>query len=277
MNLCLCGCRREAKNKFIHGHNRVGKTHTKESKEKMRLAQLGKKQPKETIEKRVRSRAGYNHSEETKQKMREVRLNNPICYWTGKEMPKEIKEKISLAQKGVKETPEAIAKTHAWHKDPIKRQRANEKLRTSHIGKTLPQEQKEKISKASKLNWLNKAYREKVIKNSLKSLRRRPTSLEKQFIEICQEHKLPYKYVGDGSFLIGWKNPDFINLDGEKICIEVRAKDLCMPFEKIPPDEYEKRRIEHFKKFGWKCLVFFDNNRKLDENEIMVKLDGNLS
>lgn len=48
-----------------------GNKMSKDSKQLMRKAKLGKKQPQALIDNRVKSRAGYKHSEETKQKFRE--------------------------------------------------------------------------------------------------------------------------------------------------------------------------------------------------------------
>jgi hypothetical protein len=124
------------------------------------------------------------------------------------------------------------------------------------------------VSAANVRNWKNKEYREMVIKNTLKACMRRPTCLEKQMIEIINKYKLPYKYVGDGSFLIGYKNPDFVNTDGQKICIEVANKfhhDMA----------WARDRVIHFNKIGWKCFIFFeDMNHKyrLNEEQIIKKL-----
>ena len=111
--------------------------------------------------------------------------------------------------------------------------------------------------------WEDKNYKEKTVKSILKGLMNRPTSLEEEFIEIIKKHNLPYKYVGDGSFFIDCKNPDFININGKKICIEVantyhHSKD------------YPKERIKHFKKYGWKCFVFRTNT--LDERVVLKQL-----
>lgn len=95
-------------------------------------------------------------------------------------------------------------------------------------------------------------YREKVITNWFKSLWKRPNSLELKFIKIIKEKNLPYKYVGDGSFLIGFKNPDFININGEKICIEVANH-----FHH--PEPWAEKRIQHFEKWGWKCYIIFED------------------
>jgi len=107
----------------------------------------------------------------------------------------------------------------------------------------------EKMSKIMKNKWKIKEYREKVIKSILIGSLKRPTSLEKQMIEIINKYKLPYKYVGNGSFLIGYKNPDFININGEKKLIEVGNVFHHQ-------GDYKEKREEHFKKYGWKGYFF---------------------
>jgi hypothetical protein len=102
-------------------------------------------------------------------------------------------------------------------------------------------------------NWWtlmhSKEIREKQIRNTLKALLKRPTSLEKMFIGVIDRYKLPYKYVGDGSFLIGFKNPDFIDVNGGKTCIEVRG-------DYWYSDKWAKERVRHFAKWGWRCIIF---------------------
>lgn len=99
--------------------------------------------------------------------------------------------------------------------------------------------------------WKNPEFREKNIKNSLKMLIKRPTSLEQKFIELIEKYNLPYRYVGNGGFLIGFKNPDFVNMN-EKNCIEV-----ANTFHH--DNNWWFARIDHFVKYGWKCLVIWDN------------------
>lgn len=118
-----------------------------------------------------------------------------------------------------------------------------------------------KHSKIMKEHWKNLEFRERVIKAQLKGMFKRPTSLERQFIDFFQKYNLPYKYVGDGEFIIGGKCPDFINVNGKKICVEVRNRKVCKYYDKITPEEYEKERKEHFAKYGWKCIVLFFDNR----------------
>jgi very-short-patch-repair endonuclease len=134
------------------------------------------------------------------------------------------------------------------------------------LGKKHTEEWKVKISKImseiNKKRWQNSEYRERLIKAILKVLRKRPTSLEKRFIEFIKKYNLPFAYCGDGSLLIGHKNPDFYETNGRKICIEVRDEF----FRK--PENYEQERIEHFAKYGWKCIVIWDKELK---NEVILR------
>lgn len=113
--------------------------------------------------------------------------------------------------------------------------------------------------------WKTKEYREKVMKNSLKGLIKRPTSFEKFFIQLFEKYEMPFKYVGDGAFFIGEKNPDFISKDGSKICIEVS-------YGFFKDEDYEIRRIEYFAKHGWKCLVFFEDDLK-NKDQILNQIN----
>lgn len=111
--------------------------------------------------------------------------------------------------------------------------------------------------------WQNKEYKERMIKASLKGLIKRPTSLEKDMINLIKKHNLPYKYTGNGSFLIGYKNPDFININGEKKLIEVGN------FYHHQGNYIQERR-EHFAKYGWKSFIFIGD--KLDETKILKEM-----
>lgn len=160
---------------------------------------------------------------------------------------------------------------------PTKRQDVRKKLSTFHKGKKHTNKTKLKLSKIRKKLWQNKEYREKVIKAQLKGLFKRPTSLEKEFIKIFKKYNLPFTYCGNGSLLIGWKNPDFYENNGKKICIEV-AYDYFKKRDFGSRKNYEKKRIEHFAKHGWKCLVFWGTKGgktctpELSEQEIVNKI-----
>jgi hypothetical protein len=93
--------------------------------------------------------------------------------------------------------------------------------------------------------------------------KKRQTSLERKFIKIIRKYDLPYKYVGNGSFLIGFKNPDFINTSGDKSCIEVANRFHHQ-------GDWAINRREYFKKFGWNCAIIFED--EINENKIINDL-----
>lgn len=149
------------------------------------------------------------------------------------------------------EIREKISETH-------KRLIKEGKITIPWKGITRSKEEREKMSLSKKLLWQNKEYREKNIKNTLKAMFKRPTKLEQKFIDFFNENNLPFKYCGNGSLLIGFLNPDFYEINGKKICIEVSSEKFRKNIPKETTEEYEKRRTEHFIKYNWKCLVLWD-------------------
>lgn len=233
----------------------------------------------------------FKHSEETKRKLSKIwKKNNDyrikFGFQKGHEinlgkhwkMSKSARENLSRIRKGkhyslrtefkkgIKLRPETIEKMKGripWNKNRKLSEIHKMKLSKSKKGKHYPN-----VSLAKKLQWQNPDYREKTIRNQLRGLLKRPTSLERKFMEFCKEFNLPYKYVGDGSFLIGFKNPDFVDKT-RKICIEVANR-----VKVHHPDGYAESRIEHFKKYGWNCLVLFEEDLN-SKNEVLKKLTDN--
>lgn len=99
--------------------------------------------------------------------------------------------------------------------------------------------------------------------------RRIPTSLETQFQKIINENNLPYRFVGDGSFVIERYNPDFINTNNEKVAIEVYAR-YFKKKKHLTIKGWKISRQNTFRKYGWK-LLFFDETQ-IDEKNILKKI-----
>lgn len=106
-----------------------------------------------------------------------------------------------------------------------------------------------------------------------KALRRHPiSSLETKFQGIIDKYKLPYKYVGNGKFFIERKNPDFININGEKKAVEVYARKHKEKLRNLSIEEWKKERQAIFRKYGWE-IIFFDEVQ-LTENNVLAALKG---
>jgi len=106
-----------------------------------------------------------------------------------------------------------------------------------------------------------------------KALTRRPmSSLEVKFQSIIDKHNLPYKFVGNGEFFLERKNPDFININGEKKAIEVYARIHKEKLRGIKIAKWKKDRQEVFAKYGWQ-VIFFDET-ELNEENVLSSLKG---
>ena len=106
------------------------------------------------------------------------------------------------------------------------------------------------------------------VKNALR--RREMSSLEIKFQQIIDEYQLPYKFVGNGEFMIENKNPDFININGEKKAIEVYYKRHKEEFRN-GIQAWKEDRASIFAKYGWELLFLeaTDLNNKTIINKIL--------
>jgi len=166
------------------------------------------------------------------------------------------------------------------HTDEHKR-----RIRKLLKGREKPKGFAEKIGELKKgnKNWLGKRHtketREKMSQSAKKTLtkalikkrlaRRIPTSFELKFENIVRKNKLPYRFVGNGSFIIERYNPDFVNTNGKKIAIEVYAS----YHKKKHTDDIErwkKERSNVFSKYGWK--VFYFDETQINEDYVLGTL-----
>lgn len=185
---------------------------------------------------------------------------DPLVY--GKPRSDETKRKISEARIG-----NPLTENH------------KKNLSLANMGKSLSLETRKKLKEALKLRWANPEYKNKVIKSCMGRIpwnkgkagcftkeaitkmltRRTPSSLEDKFQGIIDKNNLPYKFVGDGSFMIGRKNPDFININGAKIAIEVYARYYKFRHSETI-EKWKENRQKVFNEYGWE-LVFFDETQ----------------
>jgi very-short-patch-repair endonuclease len=89
------------------------------------------------------------------------------------------------------------------------------------------------------------------------------SSLEIKMNNILKKNNLPYKFVGNGEVVIGKKCPDFVNVDGEKIAIEVywtKHKDIF----RGGTENWKINRQNIFNEYGWKVLFFDETQIKED-------------
>lgn len=92
-------------------------------------------------------------------------------------------------------------------------------------------------------------------------IKRKPSKPEKRFMEICERHRLPFRYVGNGKFWIENLNPDFVDCDGRKVAVEIFSSYWHNPAKRtnIPYRQTLEGRKRILEKYGWDCIVFWDH------------------
>lgn len=112
-------------------------------------------------------------------------------------------------------------------------------------------EYRQHISEAMKEYWRGVLPKEKERHMELmrEAYLRRPTRTESLLDEwLRKDYPGEWEYVGDNQVRIGNRYPDFINVNSKKAVIELMG-------EFWHEEEDERDRIEHYKKYGFDCLV----------------------
>ena len=111
------------------------------------------------------------------------------------------------------------------------------------------------------------------------------TKPEQTFEDICKKNNLPFHFVGDGTHWIGKKgqkrlNPDFIEANGKKICIEVMGDYWHSPLLNGRVNEYAtlKYRERHFKRYNWYPIFIWETDLKRGDAEgfVLNKLERDM-
>ena len=104
------------------------------------------------------------------------------------------------------------------------------------------------------------------------------TILEKEtyenFEDICKKHNLPFKYTGDGSFWIDKLNPDFIECNGKKTCIEIFGDYWHSPLlnRNMKVHGTLKYRKRYYKRRKWIPIFIWESDLKRPDAEQFILL-----
>jgi len=112
----------------------------------------------------------------------------------------------------------------------------------------------EKVKITNKLLWQDPEYAQEHLRVRTKGMRKRPTKPE-MIMQIILQNLFPdeYKYVGNGEVWLGRRNPDFININGQKKIIEVFGDYWHM-------NDSGEERIEHFRHYGYDTLIIWEKD-----------------
>ena len=219
------GPRSEETKRRIEDANR-GYMHTEEAKRVMSIAHTGMKLGEEAKRKLSEANKGRVFDEEFCRRVSEGRKGHITS--------DETRQKISIALIGRK------------HSNEERQQISNSLM--GHKGHKFTKEELQRMSESAKENWKDPEYARRVSEAQC----RRPNEPELQLQSILDKHfPNDWKYVGDGSFWIEGKNPDFVNVNSKKQVIEVFGIYWHNEDEVAP-------RITHFKKYGFDCIIFWE-------------------
>lgn len=171
-------------------------------------------------------------------------IEDNIFAHLGKKASSATRRKMRLAHSG--ENNHFYGKHHTIE--------SKNKITLKKTGKNLGRHTSTEI-KAS--DWKSPSFRHERIKRIVCT---RPTRLEKKFISLFKEKELPLLYVGDRSFMIGRLNPDFIDMKGKRVVVEVRSVRMTVEFCKKNFEDYKVKRVHVLANAGWKCYVFSDKD-----------------
>ncbi len=266
---CACGCGQlvRAGNRYVNHHAKKGGSphQTEEANRKRSVALKGNK-----------NGLGYKHTEEWK-KQNSIR-HKGNKHALGSKHTEEWKRQNSTRHKGKKypgrvQTEESNRKRSATQKGKITSEETKIKMSAAAKGRDMSQQvkisadlrrgikltdnTKLKMSKAQKRLWADPSFHRKQQSKMARGSRlARPNKVECQLLGLLETLQPgDWKYVGDGSLVIAGKNPDFVNVNGKKLIIELFG-------DYWHRNDNPKERAAVFSPFGFRTLVVWEKELK---------------
>ena len=276
---CSCGCgilinsfdKKGRERFYVFSHQNINRLQSLESKEKNKIAHIGKKTSEETKKKMSKS---HKQLLILNSKIKEKLINNlksglgktkgiPLSESHKKKisnshkgkMPKNIgllleKGKQFYFQKGLKHTQESLEK------------QKQTKIKNGTYKKPCSEKHKLKLSNLMK-------ERIKIIRKNMKVRLNKP---ESSLYNLIKDNSIALDFVGDGTFWVNNKNPDFINRE-QKLIVEVFGDYWHNPLKNQTLKNHQTvcGTIEHYEKFGYKCLILWEREVKDYKNNFVIE------
>lgn len=141
----IAGCRKSEASREKNRIAALGKKRTPESLAKLSSSLRGRPVSQETRDKIRNSQLGKFVSEETRSKIRAARAKQIIT--------PETRAKLSAISKGRKPSPQTIAASILAHKNRIVSEETRAKMRAAKLGRPLSSEHRAKLGIAQTLRW----------------------------------------------------------------------------------------------------------------------------
>lgn len=152
----------------------------------------------------------------------------------------------------------------SWMAGKTHNAETRKRLSVSHKGVPLSEKHRASIGKASKRVWarISAEKKNEWMGNIRKGLQCFPNKPESTILSILDSiYPNEWKFVGDGQVIICGKNPDFININGQKKIIELFG-------DYWHRGQNPQDRIDVFKPFGYDTLVIWERELKQIESVV---------
>lgn len=261
MKFCLCGCGKEVKwnRDFVSGHNVRRKIKPASQLCECGCGEKAKSGKRYIYGHNTRGKSSWIKGLTKETDKRVARISKAL---TGKSLSEEHKKNTSEGIKRKWEDPEYRRKGTQPKSLEMK-----EKVRrgVNRYYKKNPHA-KINLSKKQKQLWKDEEYREKQLQLIGVGKVIHPNKPETIILNLLNKlFPKEWKFTGDYSLIINGKNPDFVNVNGQKKIIEL-AGDYW--HEK----SYTKDRAKVFKPFGYKTLVIWEHELK-NINKVIKRIE----
>lgn len=215
----------------------------------------------------------YSPTPETREKLRQA---NIIRYSSQKERDRTGR----IMRQYHKAHPDFSAKQTeilvSCHNNPEMMRRMSESLKKIWQDPS----RRAEVSKRSKEMWLDPKYKAKMVKKQkrwwermdnpeviqrrkkmMAGMNLRPNKPETIILNILDDlYPNEWKYTGDGQIIIGGLNPDFINVNGQKLIIECFGD--YWHTQKLKPYRVNEGRVKVYASYGYKTLIIWERETK---------------
>jgi very-short-patch-repair endonuclease len=181
----------------------------------------------------------------------------------------EVRKRISATEKAIGHQPsdEARRKAIEVNRSRPRSLEHRHKLSIALKGHKMSLESRAKMSKSHKGVPLSQSHKIALTRATFKTCReRRPTKPEYVLGEIIEKVcPQEYKYTGNGVVVIGYNNPDFTNVNGQKKVIEMFG-------DYWHRNQNPQDKIDKYAQFGFSCLVIWEKEVKNTPEIVMAKV-----
>jgi G:T-mismatch repair DNA endonuclease (very short patch repair protein) len=255
-----------------------------ETRTKIAESKRGKPRSVETRAKVSATLRGRRLSPEHRAKLSAAQRGKPRPWLRGKHPSPETRAKLSASHCGIPRSAEWRAHMSAAHKGKNNRLGKHSSVETcarisaALLGHAVSTEARTKMSLSHQRLWQNREFRDRCVQAIIKANQVRPTAPERTMQSIL-DRRFPgeWRYTGNGDFIVGGKNPDFVNVNGRKAVIEVFGNWWHSEQKTGRTSEQEvATRQRHFADWGYDCAVIWERE-VTDEDAVLAKLSKELA